>query len=126
MTNNNSEQAPDGKIDWATLDQRMRPIRAAYAGKSDAELWHEARRKLLIAAGLCAEVTVITALDGAIASASDKIGAFIEKAASGLSQIKAPLADSAPPYGDAAHAHEPDPLADAIAAWSGHSERRAD
>jgi len=123
-----SKDAPpatgDSAIPLADLHRLIEPVMAAYAGKSDAEIWHDSRRKATIAAGVCSGLVMIAASGGTINSGADKIGTFIEKVASGLNQLepKTPAPAARAETAETPRSPARDPLAPAIGAWIEHKQ----
>ena len=116
----NKQAQPDTKIDFAELAEQLRPVVATYAGMTDAEVARAVWRKQMIAAGVCADCAA--AGETHILGALDKVGAFLDKAASGFVQLHGALthtgaADKAQ-SADGYRPREIDPLAHAIETWS--------
>src|SRR5262245_5056078 len=121
MTGESNKQAqPDTEIDFDALADRLRPLVAAYAGMTDAEVARAVWRKQMIAAGACADCAA--GGEGRIVSVLDKVGAFLDKAASGFVQLHGVLNDgaqeAAAEHSNGPRPRESDPLAHAIEAWS--------
>jgi hypothetical protein len=121
----NKQQQRDTKIDFSVLAEQLQPLVAAYACMTDAEVARAVWRKQMIAAGVCADCAASG--HGPIVGVLDKVGAFLDKAASGFVQLHGALQGAAAQESAAADADglrpcENDPLAHAIETWA----RRAD
>jgi len=118
-SDSNKQPQPDTPIDFAALTEQLRPVVEAYAGMTESEVARMVWRKQMIAAGVCADCAA--AGQGPMINTLDKVGAFLDKAASGFVQLNGALKDFAAedsPHSAQRRAPDNDPLAHAIETWS--------